>query len=128
MALAREHIVTILTGALPSDVVVIPYARDIDPPSKSTVMVRIDTLRPSRAAGGLWQVDAALVLIAARTTPGPADDELEALLQDVLYALNREDVATALSWTEAKRAVYGEPDPTNPAFEVAVTTHITKEP
>ena len=127
--LARDQIVGVLQaeGALPEDVDVIGYARNIDPPRRSTVMVRVDTVRPSQVAGSLWQVEAALVLIGAKTTPGPADDELDALLQDVLYALDTEQVSGALSWSEAKRAVYGEPDPTNPAYEVAVSTHIQKE-
>lgn len=122
--LARDEIVAALEAEMPEGVDVIGYARGIAPPLRPTVMVRLDTVKPSPVAGGLWQVDAALVLIAAQTTPGPADDELESLLQDVLYALT---TVEDLTWTEAKRAVYGEPDPTNPAFEVAVTTHITKE-
>lgn len=125
--LARDQIVSVLQAAMPADVVVMPYARNISSPSKSTVMVRIDTMKPSPAAGALWSVDAALVLVAAQTTPGPADDELDALLQDVLFALESQDVANAITWTEATRAVYGEPEPTNPAYEVAVNTQISKE-
>lgn len=125
--LGREEIAALVGAGLDASVDVIPFARNIDPPSKSTVMVRIDAVRPSKATGALWEVDAALVLIAAKTAPGPADEELDALLQDVLYALDQQDVANAISWSEAKRAVYGNPDPTNPAYEVAVNTHIQKE-
>lgn len=127
--LARDEILGILQreGALPVDIDVQPYARNIDPPLRTTVMVRIDKVRPSKVAGGLWEVEAALVIVGAQTTPGSADDELDAALQDVLFALDTQKVANALTWTEATRAVYGEPDPTNPAYEVAVNTHIKKE-
>lgn len=127
--LARDQIMSVLQspGALPTDIDVQAYARNIDPPLRSTVMVRIDKVRPSKVGSGLWEVDAALVLIGAQTTPGAADDELDALLQDVLHALGSQAVANALTWTEATRAVYGEPEPTNPAYEVAVNTHIQKE-
>lgn len=125
--LARDQIVAVLQDGLPAGIDVIAYARNIDPPNKSTVMVRLDRVVPSRAASGLWDVDAALVLISAQTTPGAADDELDGLLQDVLYALDSQAVANALRWSEATRAVFGEPDPTNPAYEVAITTSIAKE-
>lgn len=125
--LGRTEIVTALEAEMPEDVDVIPYARNIAAPDRSTVMVRIDAVKPSKIAGALWDVTGALVLIAAQTTPGPADDELDGLLQDVLYALGRPATAAALSWTEATRATYGEPDPTNPAYEVTVTTSIQKE-
>lgn len=127
--LARDEIMSVLQveGALPDDIVVIAYARNIDPPSKSTVMVRIDKVTPSKVASSLWDVEAALVLVGAKTTPGAGDDELDALLQDVLIALDTQEVANALSWTQATRAVYGEPEPTNPAYEVVVTTRIQKE-
>lgn len=126
--LARDEIVSLLQGdgVLSDDVEVIGYARNIDPPRKPTVMVRIDAVRPSQAAGGLWQVDAALVLIGTKTTPGPADDELDALLQDVLLGLDL-PALDGITWSEAKRALYGDPDPTNPAYEIAVSIHLKKE-
>lgn len=125
MALAREEVIALLQGAVP-DAHVLPYPRNIDTPSKSTVMYRIDTVEPSKAASGSWDVSGSLILIASATTSGPADEELDALLQDVLVALDTDQVP-GMRWVSAKRATYGDPDPTNPAYEVEVTVTTSKE-
>lgn len=119
----RALLTALLSGSLPSDVRVVPYARTIDPPSESTVMVRIDKVRPSKATGYANEYDFALVLVGALTTPdGAADDELDALLEDVLYAISQP--GNGVAFIEATRAVYAE---TNPAYEVAVQVTFTKE-
>lgn len=129
--LARDEIVSALGGGvLPAEVDVIPYARNIAAPLRPTVMVRIDKVRPSKAAGAMWDVEGALVLIGPQTTGDAAEDALEDLLHDVLRALDRQDVANSLTWSEATRATYSpDPDegPTNPAYEVAVFTNQIKE-
>jgi hypothetical protein len=121
---ARSEVVTLLTAVLPSDIDVIGYARDIDAPTASTVMVRLDRVVPSPAGQGLRIYEIALVLIGAKTTAGPADDEVDALLEDVLFALSRNEVPNGVTWTEARRATYGEPDGTNPAYELALQVTI----
>jgi hypothetical protein len=129
MLAARTSIVDVLTGALGgTDIDVEPYARNIDPPLAPVVMVRLDKVRPSRTAGYLWDVDAALVLVGPSTTPGAADDELDAALGDVLFALESGDIASLLYWTEATRATYGptDGDPTNPAYEITLSTRIPR--
>lgn len=127
--LARDTITQLLDGAMPDTVDVIGYARGIDPPSSQTVMVRVDRVTPAAdVSGAVWKVEASLVLIEPGTTPGASDDALDGLLQDVLYALDTQDVSRHLTWTEAKRATYAPVDtPTNPAYEVAVTAYIQKE-
>lgn len=117
---ARAELVTLLEATLPADIDVIAYAHNIDAPSASTVMVRVDSVAPSPAGAGLRLYTFGLVLIAAKTTAGPADDELDALLEDVLAALTSQAIPNGVAWTGAQRAAYGEPDPTNPAYEVAV--------
>jgi len=120
---ARGALTDALETLLPPDVAVIPYAKQIDPPAKSTVMLRLDKVRPSTATNGHLDYDFALVLIAATTTTGTADDELEDLLSDVLFALEK-DHGLAVTWTEATRATYAD---TNPAFEVPTTVTTAKE-
>lgn len=106
---ARAAVTAILTetGKLPG-VDVLAYARNIDPPERSTVMVRTDEVRPSEAAEGLQDYHIALVLLAARVEPGPGDDELDALLEDVLYVVTSSYAADAgITWTQARRATRG---------------------
>lgn len=124
---ARAEVVTLLTAVLPTDVDVIPYARDIDAPARSTVMVRVDRVTPSPAMAGARVYETALVLVGKRTTAGPADDEIDALLEDVLYALSRNEIPNGVTWSQAVRATYGEPDGTNPAYEIALQVTATTE-
>ena len=122
---ARTEVVTLLTAVLPTDVDVIPYARNIDAPTKSTVMVRTDRVTPSPAAAGMRTYEMACILIAKRTTAGPGDDELDLLLEDVLHALAHQTIPNGVTWSEARRATYGEPDGTNPAYEIALAVTVT---
>ena len=120
---ARAQVQSVLALAMPPGVDVIGYARQIDAPSKPTVMVRIDEVtRPAGLPQGCRAYKFALVLIAALTDPGgSADDELDGLLEDVLHAV---DTGTDLTWESASRAVYND---TNPAYEVSLTVHTIKE-
>ena len=117
---ARSELVTLLEATLPADIDVIAYAHNIDAPTNSTVMVRVDSVAPG-PSGWVRLYTFGLVLIAAKTTHGPADDELDGLLEDVLAALSSNALPNGVTWTAANRAAYGEPDPTNPAYEVTVT-------
>lgn len=122
---ARSEVVTLLTAVLPTDVDVIPYARDIDPPVLDTVLVRLDRVIPSPAGEGLRVYEIALVLVGRLTTAGPADDNLDGLLEDVLAALSRTEIPNGVTWSEARRATYGEPDGTNPAYELSLAVTVT---
>lgn len=106
---------------------VIAYSRNIDPPAKPTVMLRFDGLTPGPVLG-TWVFKWALVLIAAKTLPGPGDDEIDDLLVDVVHALDQVGAAVpGITWSEATRAVYPPDTQTNPAYEVAVTVAAQKE-
>ena len=123
MTTPRALVKDALTDQLdPASVTVLAYARQIAPPPRPTVMVRLDRAIPGTLAGvGLVRsTGLALIVLAAKPDPpGPADDELDALLEDVLHAVEQ---APGLTWTEAKRAVYAD---SIPAYEVSVTTHTT---
>lgn len=123
--IARAQVADLLREHLPADVQLVPYAVQVDAPTSSTVMIRLDTVSPGPAQG-LQAYTFALILIAGTTSAGPGDDELEALLEDVLYAIGKP--GPAVTWTPpAVRGVYGRASSeTNPSFEVNVTVTFSK--
>lgn len=102
---------------------VVDYAREIDPPTEPTVMVRLDRVAPSRYSSGHLDYGFALLLFPGLTEAGPADDELEQLLADVIGKV--ETSPPAITWTEATRSVWG--DQLAPMFELVVTLASKKE-
>lgn len=118
---ARDEVIEVLQSVLPTGYAnVEKYAREVDPPRKPLVMVRVDEVQPVPEAGaGARVMIMALVLLASRPDPGKADDELEDFLELVLWSIDRN--ASNLTWTSAKRAVYRQSDSNEfPAFEVAI--------
>lgn len=119
---ARDQVAAALTASLPAaEWVVMPYARDIDPPSKATVMVRADVIRPSGLPGAWREYDFALLVITPLTDPAAADAELDDLVEDVLHAVDESRLPT---WTSATRGSFEEKFP---CYEVALTVTVTKE-
>ncbi|MGW5239494.1 hypothetical protein ACWEOW_11225 [Monashia sp. NPDC004114] len=118
----------LLANLLPASAYnVIKYSRNIDPPTKSTVMLRFDGLAPGPVLG-TWTFKWALVLVAAKTTSGAGDDEIDDLLVDVVHVLDQIGAAVpGITWSEATRSVYPPDTQTNPAYEVAMTVATSKE-
>lgn len=118
MTLPRTLILAEISSLAP-DHALVPYSRDIVP-TKTTVMVRLDEVTPTTERLAR-KYTAALVLITPRQAPGPADDELDALLEDVLYVV---DNAPGLTWTDAKRGTFVvDGVPLLPTYEVTITVH-----
>jgi hypothetical protein len=95
------------------DVTVVPFSRNVDAPDRRTVIVEVDTVTPASTACPGVVVDLAVWLITPYTDPGPADDDLDAFLGDVVTVL---DLA-GVNWTTAKRGVWGE---SYPAYRMTV--------
>ena len=106
--LARDVIVATLTGHLPAGVDLLPYARNIDPPAHPPSWSASIRSAPAKDVPAWWKVEASLVLIEPTTTPGPSDDNLDGLLQDVLYVLDTDDVARQVQLDPKQR---GPPTP-----------------
>lgn len=124
---SRQLLTGMLDAALPGDVTFLPYYREIDPPEASTVMLRLDGVDPSGVIGHR-RYRYSLVLIAAKAATATGDDELEALLEDVLYVLEKDHTAgLALTWAPATRGVYPISNPTQPAFEIPITATFQKQ-
>lgn len=101
----RTQLQTLLTTYLPQDgsVVLIPYSRDVEGPARSTVMPRLDSVEPGQVQGTRVYLFT-LILIAAATAAGAGDDELEALLEDVLFAVQK--TGMAITWDKATRTTF----------------------
>lgn len=122
---ARDVIVDTLLGldAMPADIDVRPYAKSLDGLSGTTLMVRVDQVRPGPVAG-TRAYTIVLLLLTALTEPGPADDELDAALEDVLHALDTAPAGAGIAWTLADRAVFED---SFPAYQITTTVYTQKE-
>lgn len=116
---ARSEVVDALDTLLP-DVTVLPYARNVTPPAQPLVMVRVDRVEPAPEVPNHNRYTFALVLLGSKNEPGPADDELDELLEQVIYTINSED--SVLTWTSAVRGTYE--NTSYPAYEVTVIHNI----
>lgn len=122
----RQLLLDALTAGELAAYRVIPYARDIDVPDTPTILVRVDAVAPARDQLTRTYTFA-LLLVAAQTADGAADDELDELLEDVLHALG--NTGLAIVWTTAKRGVWLDPTdtPRFPLYEVTVEVTTTHE-
>lgn len=116
---ARSEVVDALDPLLPG-VTVLAYARNVDPPKKPLVMVRVDRVEPAPQVPNHNRYTFALVLLATKNEPKHADDELDELLEQVIFAINSED--SVLTWTSAVRGTYE--NTSYPAYEVTVIHNI----
>jgi len=113
---ARDAILAAV-AALPLEVDVEAYARNATI-TAPTVMVRLD--RVTKRAP--WRdYDAALLVIVPNTVED-ADDELDALLEDVLQAIDAGD--GPLRWTTADRATF---EGAFPCYEVTLTVPVVPQ-
>lgn len=123
--MARQAVIDALTaqtqaGKPLAGALVMGYARGVDPASKPVVMVRLDEVVQSPVPQVWRSYRFALVLIPTKSNPGPADDELDALLEAALFAVDR---APNLTWERAQRFTYD--DGTYPSYEVTLTLPFT---
>lgn len=121
---ARDEVVALLQAVLPDDINVMPYARSIDSITASTVMVAIDEITPGPVPQAAWEMTFALYCLTPMTTAGPADDELDALVLDVLFAMESSAIPNTVRWTKATRATWEEQ---YPAYRVDITVLANKE-
>lgn len=122
MSAPRTLLHTGLVDALPDDIEVDAYAEN-KAVSKPTVMIRADGIRRHPdAPQALRRYAYALIVLTPKTDVGPADDELDDTVEDVLYAI--EQSPTLPPWESAERGVFGE---NTPCYEVVVFVDGKKE-
>jgi hypothetical protein len=122
MTTPRQMVIDALAPLLP-DVDVVAYARNLDSLDRPTVMVAIHTVTPLPTPGvGFRTYTFELYVMTPLTTPGDADDELDATLEDLLAAL---DDTGQLGWSDARRGTYED---AWPAYVVTVPTYSQHTP
>lgn len=97
---------------------VIPYARQVSPPDRPTVLVRFDGVAPATGAGArrVRTYRFALLCVPGKVRAEAAEDEADALLEDVLAVL---DDSPQVSWSTADRGLYEDTE--IPSHEVTIT-------
>lgn len=120
---ARTEIVSLLNTALAGlGITVVAYARTLEP-AGPTVMVRIDEVAPSTLPNAQRVYKCACICLVPNLTPGTADDALDGLLEDVLFALEGSAIPNGVIFDKATRATFEEKFP---AYQVDISVHITK--
>lgn len=122
MTAPRQQLTDALSAALGDDVIVQAYADDVDPPARPLLMLRLDEITRPPAGPHHRLYTFGLIVLTPLTETGPADDQLESIVETVLYALDTAEPLGAVIWTAAKRASYRD---TYPAFEISLATAAT---
>src|SRR5690348_6801371 len=102
MTAARDLVHQELLEQLPDGYTVESWAPQLDNVQEPTLLLRVDAIAPTPAAGMHARRYAFTVLAVHPTAGATAEDvaEVDALAEDVLHAI---DVSRKLTWTDAKR-------------------------
>lgn len=114
---ARATLAATLATALDPEVDIVEYARDGLTLTARTVMLRVDEVQRYSAAplARRRYVYALILAVPQTSTHGPADERLDAFLEEVLAAI--EAAGTLPQWTTCRRGTYGKE---YPAYEVVL--------
>lgn len=118
-ALLAQVLAPLAAPASPSRATIESYLRAPETLAKRMVLISVEEVATSPAGLGMRDYSARLVVAVPTTTTGPADDDLDELLDDVLDLLDSNDVPNAVTWTKATRGTYRNSDA--PAYLVDVT-------
>lgn len=131
-SIARAQIKAAVEETLPDSIRVLEYSKEIDPPRRTTAMVRVDELVPlPQAPLSARVIRATLVVVATRNESQPADEELEDAVDLILWSIDNSP--TNLVWTTASRTTWAQSDGNEyPGFEIKLelglhTTDPTQE-
>jgi len=102
MTAARDLVHQELLAQLPAGYEVERWAPQLDNVQAPTLLLRVDTITPTPAAGMHARRYGFTVLAVHPTAGATVEDvaEVDALAEDVLHAI---DVSRKLTWTDAKR-------------------------
>lgn len=119
---ARAVVVEALQAALATtNVVVMPYAKDLDNLWSPIAMVVLDKVEPSKIPQAWRDYSFSLYVVTPKTEPGRGDEELDATLEDVLTVL---DEHATLTWSAAERGTFVD---AWPCYTITVQLTFQKE-
>lgn len=114
VASIRKQLTDKLTPLLPG-IKIIPSSRNVDVPSKPFAQITLmEFQRLPEAPVGNHLVQFTVTIVTPLTTPQLAEDNLDALVADLVYGIDQLD---NIYWTEAKKVVFSE---RNLAYDVTV--------
>jgi hypothetical protein len=118
---ARDNLAAQLKTRLPKGWVIVPFSRNLDTVSKTTVMLHATEIRPSVAAQGLLEVDFIVTVVSPLTDVTSAADELDDQVLDLILDLQ----------TDAPGLVFHNATPTLVqdylAWDLNTTIHARKD-
>jgi hypothetical protein len=89
---ARDKLAGLLKPLLPRGWAIVPYARNLDALSRTTVMLHATAIRPAPAAPqGAVEVDYVVSVITHLTEPTKASEALDENVLDLMHALDSAD-------------------------------------
>lgn len=116
----RKQLADALAPHLPG-VRIIPNNRNVDVPDRPFTQISLMEIdRLPEAPIGAHRATFTVTVVTALTTPQKAEDDLDALVGDLVYAIDQIDW---LDWEVAKKVVYGE---RHLAYDVTVHAVTTK--
>lgn len=121
----RGFVTAALAPLLPRDWKWIPFQRNLDAITVPTAMLKLQTVtRTPTAPIAIRDVEYVLTIIEPITDPARGAAALDDHLVDLLGAI---DDTPDIAWKTATAVAWGDPNPTNLAYDIIVTTQYTKE-
>jgi hypothetical protein len=117
----RDKLAAQLEERMPAEWVIVPFARNLDRPSKTTVMLHATEVRPSTAAQGVVEVDFVVTVISPKTDVTNAQDDLDDQVLDLILTLR--DSAPGLVFRSASPTLVQDVL----AWDINTTIHARKD-
>ena len=117
----RDELAEQLLERLPADWVIVPFSRNLDTVSKTTVMLHATEIRPGTTQG-LLEVDYVITVISPKSDATNAQDDLDDQVLNVILPLR--DSAPGLVF---RNAVPSTTTGDNFAWDINTTIHARKD-
>ena len=116
----RKNTLALIKPLVPKTWKLQPFAGFPDVIDRVTLALKLDSIKPSTKANGLWEVGYTLTVAEPKTAPGPSDDSLDESVMTLCQAL---DLVPELAFTGATRVAVSD---TNPGYDLAIVRLVPK--